>query len=589
VTTLPKPNAAIAADGPTKLCQGDSLTLDAGAGFARYRWSNGDTVQSIRVGASGSYTVIVANAAGCTDTAAPVMVTSIPPPMPKILPRGIVAMCAGDSLTLKVTEKYRSVIWSTGAIADSIIVKDSGDYYVTVTDTNGCVARSEVVTIMLIPLLIPEITSSGPVSFCFGGSVTLSAPPGQLAYLWSTSATSRSITVSQAGNYMVRVIDTNGCTRWSAPIEVIVGDSLRPSIIADGPTTICEGDTVMLRAPAGYATYLWSNGATTASIPVTVVGSYSVMVTEAAGCRGSSQVIAVTVLPAPPVPAIVDTGGTLSTGPAVSHQWYFEGEPIPGATGASHAPAAEGTYTVAVTGANGCSSISAPYLYFSASATVSLPEIVAAPGERITVPIRLITSSGLNHPVFRRFRITLRFRASMLIPVGDGWSGSVQGNERVMTIEREWDGSFAKGTLGDLEFIVALGDSIATPLRIEAFEWTDGRARTTAIDGAVVLRDLCEIDGTRLIDVTGGTALKPARPDPVTDIAEIDYEVIEAGPTRLYLIDLFGRTVATLADGDHMPGRYTTVLDMRGIPSGIYICVLRTATEQVSMGVRVVR
>ena len=46
----------------------DSVRLDAGAGFARYRWSNGDTTPVISVKQSGGFRVRVTNATGCTAT-----------------------------------------------------------------------------------------------------------------------------------------------------------------------------------------------------------------------------------------------------------------------------------------------------------------------------------------------------------------------------------------------------------------------------------------------------------------------------------------------------------------------------------------
>jgi gliding motility-associated-like protein len=55
-----------------------------------------------------------------------------------------------------------------------------------------------------------------------------------------------------------------------------------------------------LSAPTGFATYLWSNGATTQQITVSASGTYSVMVTDVAGCSSPpSEVISVTVIPAP--------------------------------------------------------------------------------------------------------------------------------------------------------------------------------------------------------------------------------------------------------------------------------------------------
>ncbi len=138
----------------------------------------------------------------------------------------------------------------------------------------------------------PSITAGGPTTFCSGGSVTLFAPAG-FAYLWSNNATTQSINVTSAGSYTVRTI-ASGCTSSVSAATVVTVNNAPtiPSITAGGPTTFCDGGSVTLSAPAGFA-YLWSNNATTQSINVTSAGSYTVR-TIASGC--TSSVSAATVV-----------------------------------------------------------------------------------------------------------------------------------------------------------------------------------------------------------------------------------------------------------------------------------------------------
>jgi PKD repeat protein len=49
------------------ICSGDTLTLDAGAGFANYTWSSGGTNQLELVSAVGNYIANVTDVNGCTD------------------------------------------------------------------------------------------------------------------------------------------------------------------------------------------------------------------------------------------------------------------------------------------------------------------------------------------------------------------------------------------------------------------------------------------------------------------------------------------------------------------------------------------
>jgi hypothetical protein len=89
------------------------------------------------------------------------------------------------------------------------------------------------------------------------------------------------------------------------------------AVTADGPTTFCGGDTVMLTAVAS-PNYLWNTGDTTQSIAVTTSGSYWVSVANASNCSAISPVTAVNVLPAPA--AAITAGGpvTLCMGDTVT-------------------------------------------------------------------------------------------------------------------------------------------------------------------------------------------------------------------------------------------------------------------------------
>src|SRR5207247_64985 len=137
----------------------------------------------------------------------------------------------------------------------------SGSYSVTVTGANGCSATSAATTVTVNPLPTPSVTASGPTTFCAGGSVTLTASSGA-SYLWSTGATTQSITVVSSGSYSVTVTDANGCSATSDGITVSVDPLPTPSIAASGPTAFCSGGSVTLTASSG-ASYLWSTGATT--------------------------------------------------------------------------------------------------------------------------------------------------------------------------------------------------------------------------------------------------------------------------------------------------------------------------------------
>src|SRR2546425_5848162 len=91
--------------------------------------------------------------------------------------------------------------------------------------------------------LLPHTTlfpSSGPTTFCAGGSVDLTANPAGGTYLWSNGAVTRTITVSSSGNYSGTVTDGYGCSAQASQ-----GWTVNPlpvaSITSSGPTTFCAG------------------------------------------------------------------------------------------------------------------------------------------------------------------------------------------------------------------------------------------------------------------------------------------------------------------------------------------------------------
>jgi hypothetical protein len=86
--------------------------------------------------------------------------------------------------------------------------------------------------------------------------------------------------------------------------------NITPLILPNGPTTFCTGDSVLLAADSVYVSYLWSTGATSATLNVNAAGSYTVYVTDISGCTGTSVVTVVTVDQGPPLQPALITGST---------------------------------------------------------------------------------------------------------------------------------------------------------------------------------------------------------------------------------------------------------------------------------------
>ncbi len=221
ITVNPTPTATITPGGPTSFCAGGSVTLTASAGGS-YLWSTGETTQSITASTSGSYTVTVTTS-GCSATSAPTTVTvsTIPSP-PTITPGGPTTFCLGGSVTL-TSSTGGSYLWSTGETTQAISVTGSGSYTVTIT-TTGCSATSTPTTVTVNPTpATPTITVAGPTNFCAGDSVELIASAAA-GYLWSNSATTQSIWVSNTGTFTVSVSNGSCSSQPSAPVNMTMID-----------------------------------------------------------------------------------------------------------------------------------------------------------------------------------------------------------------------------------------------------------------------------------------------------------------------------------------------------------------------------
>ncbi len=210
----------------------------------------------------------------------------------------------------------------------------------------------------------------------------------------------------------------------------------------------------------------------------------------------------------------------------------------------------------------------------------------APPDTFLTLPLLIRDARNLP-PEGGKFIATLRYNRTLLLPVDTGIViGQGADNDRTVTIHGTWDGK--SDTLAVLNFLTALGDSDATPLRIDAFVWESAcPVEVIPIDAEVHIA-VCNDGGrARLFIDTGFIVLKPARPNPVGSRTTIEFSVAEQGRTQLYVTDISGRTVATLIDGETSPGDHTVELDASSLASGTYFTVLRTPTRMITRALRI--
>ncbi|GAL84846.1 bifunctional acetylxylan esterase/xylanase, CBM4 module [Sporocytophaga myxococcoides] len=230
---------------------------------------------------------------------------------------GSTTICEGSSVVLNANSGTGYTYqWKRGdaiinaANSASYTATQSGNYSVTVT-ANGQSVSSDAVEVKVNPTPpLPKVTS--PVLYCQNeGATALSANGSALKwYTGSSNGTGvGTAPVPATGapgttNYYVsQTLD--GCESSRALIAVTVNSLPLATISASGPTTVVEGNSVVLNANNGTGlSYKWFNGntqvGTNASYTATTSGNYSLDVTNGAGCKSSSAPTAVTVNPNQP-------------------------------------------------------------------------------------------------------------------------------------------------------------------------------------------------------------------------------------------------------------------------------------------------
>lgn len=192
-------------------------------------------------------------------------------------------ICRGDSLelTVKASRAQGAVAFQwdqalgAGAV-HKVSPTESTTYTVEAADEAGATATASVTVTVLEP---PQPVITGDAYICPGVSAQLDA--GEFsAYRWNTNATTRSIEVTDDGDFSVRVQDENGC--WGeAAVQIKERPFKYPQI--KGELGFCPGLTAKLDA-GEFAAYQWSTGDKTRYIEVWDDGFYSVTVQDEFGC-----------------------------------------------------------------------------------------------------------------------------------------------------------------------------------------------------------------------------------------------------------------------------------------------------------------
>lgn len=211
-----------------------------------YKWSNGDSTETIYSLKKGRYLVTISDINGCTDTISAAL--NEPDSLVSTITINNSISCFGSSdgeasIAMKGGTAPFNYFWDhTSVNNDTISGLDADTFTVKVIDANGCGLYDTV--IFNQPDLLKVFATIDSNAICNGtatGGLTAYATGGTVPYLytWSNTDTNRVQAGVVAGNYTVVVSDSNACVdsakaRIDEPSKIIAG-------VIQGDTTVCAG------------------------------------------------------------------------------------------------------------------------------------------------------------------------------------------------------------------------------------------------------------------------------------------------------------------------------------------------------------
>ena len=252
----------------TAICFG-SHTLTAPAGWQSYKWSTGETTQTITVKKAGLYYVLTGNLGfSCPAGYGYINVTD---KAVKLNLGRDTGLCAKTAYPLHISNDYSNILWNNGSTTKDSLVHGGGIIYISANDASGCYTSD---TINVYYKYEPRADFGNDTILCNNESLKLQLLPYRVfsqnaKYLWQDNSTDDNLTITRAGTYFATVT-YGGCT-VSDTINVNYISGEKVSIGND--TTACIGDSLLLRTSINGAKYEWSTYETTPSIYVKQTGN----------------------------------------------------------------------------------------------------------------------------------------------------------------------------------------------------------------------------------------------------------------------------------------------------------------------------
>jgi hypothetical protein len=207
------------------------------------------------------------------------------------------------------------------------------------------------------------------------------------------------------------------------------------------------------------------------------------------------------------------------------------------------------------------------------STVLSVDSVRVKVGELFVVPVRIVSSNGLNAAKARTWTAKITYDPMVVVGRGNTPDCYVPATAGTCTSQISGvRGNDTTGVLFALNFTAVLGTSATTALTISDFAWTEAAgAAVTATPGNVTITDICQEGGSRLLKPrTSGVRLS-VYPMPAANEVTIDAGGMGTDMLRWTLTSSLGQTVAIGAQNPDAAGSVVETIDVHSLPAGVYV------------------
>ena len=282
-------------------CKGEAsgtieLDVTGGSGQYTYAWDNGENQGILTNLKAGIYSVLVSDVGGCSARAS-VVISEPAQSLAATITGSTELSCFGDrsgyleAIVSGGVAPY-TYLWSNGERTSAIAGVGSGNYTLSVKDSNDCLVQvnwtiyqpQEPITIQAQGKLNLDCKTDGDGFI----EVSIGGGSGNYDILWSTGETTTRIEQLVQGDYTIRVRDGQGCVEEriftvTEPEELTLGNA----VINESQCYDDRNGSIELNVTGGTGpyTYQWEGGETTKNRIGISSGTYSVLVTDKNGCQ----------------------------------------------------------------------------------------------------------------------------------------------------------------------------------------------------------------------------------------------------------------------------------------------------------------